>query len=428
MRRLYGATATLAVGAAMLAGAAGAGAVTVYDNIPTPTPGNVPSEAFEAQSASEFGGQIELAGTARNDATVSVLMSTWGCEAGHWDTGNCVTTPGAGFTHPITLNVYAVNGDNTPGALLASQPKPFTIPYRPSASNAKCTGSDAGKWFDGTACRNGMAVRLTFDPLTSVILPNKVIVSLAYNTTHYGAAPIGQGASCFSSSGGCGYDSLNVGLAAPPTVGTTPLLADAYLNSSWSGAYCPGGPGTTGTFRLDSGCWTGFQPAIQVAAGAGPMGRKQDVQQRLVSEQAATTSSSNKKEIGEAIKHIDKSLTATYWVGDSRLNPDKGKTVFDEEKAAVDHLLKVKPVIPVSDEINDLVAIDRELASVAIDDIPVAAANPSRQDELVDERAKAIEELGKGDADAAAKPKEAIDHYKHAWEHAQHAIEEANHA
>jgi hypothetical protein len=49
-------------------------------------------------------------------------------------------------------------------------------------------------------------------------------------------------------------------------VGTDPQPADAYLNSSFGGAYCDGGTGGTGSFRLDAPCWTGFQPAIEVAA------------------------------------------------------------------------------------------------------------------------------------------------------------------
>jgi hypothetical protein len=44
------------------------------------------------------------------------------------------------------------------------------------------------------------------------------------------------------------------------------LPDDAYLNSSSGGQYCDGGTGGIDTFRLDAGCWTGFQPAFKVAA------------------------------------------------------------------------------------------------------------------------------------------------------------------
>jgi len=234
----------------------------IYNNIPQPLPGNLVSEAFEAQSASEFGGQIAFAGTARKHPTVTVTMSSWGCQTGHWYSKDCVTTPGATFSHPITLNVYNVNPDNSPGTKIATVTKTFNIAYRPSANNTKCTGADAGKWFKRGTCFNGKAVNISFN-LGNITLPDKAIVSVAYNTTHYGYSPIGESASCFTSSGGCGYDSLNVGVTAPPSAGTDPLPNDAYLYSSWSGAYCSG---AAGTFRLDTGCWTGYQPAIKVVA------------------------------------------------------------------------------------------------------------------------------------------------------------------
>jgi len=46
-------------------------------------------------------------------------------------------------------------------------------------------------------------------------------------------------------------------------MGSFPLPDDAYYNTSFAGFYCHGG---VGVFRLDAGCWTGFQPAFRVAA------------------------------------------------------------------------------------------------------------------------------------------------------------------
>src|SRR3954469_11710318 len=97
----------------------------IYDNIPTPAPGNLPSEAFEAQSASEFGGQAQFDGTQRQRVHTRVLMSSWGCESGGATTGDCYTTPGLTFSEPITLNVYAVNPDDSPGALIATTTRTF---------------------------------------------------------------------------------------------------------------------------------------------------------------------------------------------------------------------------------------------------------------------------------------------------------------
>ena len=256
------AIAGLGVVLALPLAAGAAPSTVVYDNIPSPQPGNVPSQAFEATSTSEFGGQVQLAGTARSNPTITVLMSSWGCESGNRYSGNCSTTPGATFSEPITLNVYDVGASNAPGSIVATSTQTFAIPYRPSADNTNCTGTDAGKWFDGTTCYNGYATPISFS-LSGVTLPSTVIISVAYNTSHYGYSPYGQLTTCYTSSGGCGYDSLNVGLTYSPTVGTDPLPSDAYINSTWARAYCSG---SAGTFRLDSGCWTGYQPTFRVSA------------------------------------------------------------------------------------------------------------------------------------------------------------------
>lgn len=254
----------------------------IYNNIPSPVPGNVPSEAFEATSTSEFGGQVQFAGTARYNPDVTVLMSSWGCQTGGWTTDNCTTTPGATFSEPITLNIYNVNADNSPGSLVTTTTKTFNIPYRPSADNTHCTGPDSGdgysgngpngEWYSTTdkSCYNGYDNEISFD-LTgqNVTLPSKAIISVAYNTSDYGAHPYGDATACHATSEGCGYDSLNIGLNGTPTTGTTPLPNEAYENSSWSGAYCGG---STGTFRLDVATtnpvcnWTGYQPAFEVSA------------------------------------------------------------------------------------------------------------------------------------------------------------------
>ncbi len=260
--------ACLATAGFLIAGASSASAAPeeVYDNIPDPQPGNVSSWGYEATSTSEFGGQIALDGTARDALELTVLMSSWGCESGTWNGGDCSTTTGATFTHDITANIYEVGTNNEPGTLVDSITQTFAIPYRPSAS-AECTN---GRWFDGTTCYNGYATPITFDA-SDVAWPDEVIVTLAYNTTHYGDEPIGSSASCFTTDGGCGYDALNVGLNGAPSTGTTPLPADAYLDSTSAGSYCDGGTGGTGSLRLDSGCWAGFQPAFRVtAAGTSP--------------------------------------------------------------------------------------------------------------------------------------------------------------
>lgn len=93
--------------------------------------------------------------------------------------------------------------------------------YRPFA-NKKCTGANAGEWFQpGLGCFNGLAVNVKFNfSGMHVTLPNTVVYGISYNTTHFGPSPIGEGAPCYTSSGGCPYDSLNVLLASSVTVGS----------------------------------------------------------------------------------------------------------------------------------------------------------------------------------------------------------------
>jgi uncharacterized repeat protein (TIGR01451 family) len=232
----------------------------IYDSTVIPLPGNQTSVGAEAYGYKEIGDSITFAGTERNLATVKVTMSSWGCQNGRWNTADCVTTPGATFNVPITLNIYSA-GDPTPGSLIATKTQTFSIPYRPSSDNTHCTG---GRWYDGTNCFNGLAHNITFD-LSSlgVTLPNSVVYGLTYNTTSYGPNPIGTSAACFSSSAGCPYDSLNVALSPAVTVGSKPFADTLYWNNAFASNYCDSGAAGVNLFRLDSpsnACWFNTAP------------------------------------------------------------------------------------------------------------------------------------------------------------------------
>ena len=239
----------------------------VYNSIPNPLPGNVPSIAFESQSASEFGDRVEFAaGTGRNLLTVEQIMSSWACQSGFYANNNCVTTPGATFSHAITLKIYNVGATGAVGSLLKTVTQTFDIPYRPSA-DARCTN---GRWFDGIACRNGLATPITFN-VGGFVVPDQVIYGIAYNTTNHGYDPIGA-KPCSATEAGCGYDSLNVGLGGttPPLVGINPDPTDVYWNTQIAGNYCDNGASGVGIFRRDGSCWTGFQPAVKFNATNAP--------------------------------------------------------------------------------------------------------------------------------------------------------------
>ena len=100
-------------------------------------------------------------------------------------------------------------------------------------------------------------------------MPDTTVYGIAYNTSHYGPNPIGPSAACYTSSGGCPYDSLNIGLAPRVTVGSKPFPNTVYQNTVYASNYCDNGLDGVGVFRLDSAssaCWTGYIPAVQFSA------------------------------------------------------------------------------------------------------------------------------------------------------------------
>jgi hypothetical protein len=241
---------------------------------------------FEGGATSEFGDEVGLAaGTGRTLVSLKVLFGSFGCGvSGHWFDGLCNTTPGQTFNLPITANIYAVNdcsGTPCPGMLLATVTRIQNIPYRPSADPTNCPGSPpspATKWFNpsnitspGGACQNGISTVLTFTfaipGAVPVTLPDQVLWTVAFNTTHYGAMPVGEGAACFSSAPGCPYDSLNVGATTypgAPYAGTDIDLDGVFINSANPALYC-GLP--SGVLGLATPCWPGETPLGEVITG-----------------------------------------------------------------------------------------------------------------------------------------------------------------
>jgi len=261
-------------GPAASVGAAPASASVLYNSTVTLSRvGNLPSVGGEAYAFAELGNQITLTRAAKA-GTVVITLSSWACQAGTWYGDDCVTAAGAKFTEPITLNIYDAPTSTTPptvvpGARILSVTKTFSIPYRPSANATKCTGSNAGTWYDSAlgSCFNGLATNITFN-LTSLhlSLPQNLVFGIAYNTSDYGYAPYGDSTACHSTPEGCPYDSLNIGLSQDPTNvsrGTDPNPGTIYQNSPLGGEYCDGGTGGTSIFRLDSPgdpCWGVVSP------------------------------------------------------------------------------------------------------------------------------------------------------------------------
>jgi hypothetical protein len=248
---------------AISAGTASAG--VIYNNTP-PHAKNLASLGYEATSTSEFGGLVKFAGTSRTDPTVEITMSSWACQNLQGGAA-CKTESGATFTWPITLNVYELGAGNEPGAKIASKTLDVSVPFRPSANNKSCHLTSEGVVGFTKECFNGKEFRVKF-PLEGVTLPSEAILSVAYDTSDYGAEPTHEPS--------VGEDSLNLGLTEPanpeepsavaPSVGSDPLPEDAFVNSTYSAMY--GGIGTVGQFTI-AGEWLGYQPVFKVTAKKG---------------------------------------------------------------------------------------------------------------------------------------------------------------
>ncbi len=232
--------------------AAAASAEVVYNNVPSPLPANFASIGLAATSSTEFGGEIELAGTARSTPTVTVVMSSWTCESGSWSAHNCVTKkPTKGFKVPVTVRVYAV-GEIGEGPL-AEKTKSLKMRYRPSESPSKCP---AGTWYDEatTECSHGLAFPVSVKLNKLKKMPKKAIVTFSY--------PHASGPA----------QSLNISVSEPwektLSVGTDPV-EEWFANSTSSEMYCPGAKdvGTLGS-EEGVGCQEGinYQPVIAVSA------------------------------------------------------------------------------------------------------------------------------------------------------------------
>ncbi len=187
---------------------------------PNPCQATSPAVPSKPTQTTEFGDHIVFGAGPRELGTASVVMSSWACESGATGAGgNCLTTPGETFNHPITLNLYEVDATAPTGvgALITSVTQTVAVPFRPSATPACHTAPVPvpGGWQGpGGLCFNGFAFTVDFD-LAGVTVPDEIIFSIAFNTSTYGNPPV---------DGTTGpYDSLNVGLvptSVPPVTGT----------------------------------------------------------------------------------------------------------------------------------------------------------------------------------------------------------------
>lgn len=185
-----------------------------------------------------------------------------------------MTTGSKTFTIPdgITASIYNPSDLTTPIATSNINP---SIPVRPSGDSVNCGGTDPNgyadnsRWFDPVSgeCKYSLSVPLTFT-FGGQTLPNTVVWTVQFNTTHGGYSPIGEATTCFDSGAarGCGYDSLNVGTKTydgSPYVGTD-VAEDTVYISNGNTAYSP--PLVALHAVTDAG-WVGYRPLGEIFLG-----------------------------------------------------------------------------------------------------------------------------------------------------------------
>jgi len=243
----------------------------VFVSIPDQLPGNVVSQGFEATQTDELGDQIRLAPGKRALKTVTVVMSSFACETGHWSDGTCQTTPGARFQEAVTFNLYQENEvtPDLPGTLIASRTKTFNMPYRPSADPVQCPDSP-NAWYStrDDDCYNGKAFKIVFNfAQPNLVLPNELVYGIAYNTSTSGNTPDGV-RPCQSTPEGCPDDSLNVGIEAGLPKRGTDVYPDGVFIDQAAGGDCATDATVPDTFSLDACTWQGFNPMVRFVVKA----------------------------------------------------------------------------------------------------------------------------------------------------------------
>ncbi|MEO5949111.1 MAG: Ig-like domain-containing protein [Candidatus Saccharimonas sp.] len=241
---------------------------SVYKGIPVPASATYPSLGYAATSTKELGDLVQLGGTDRLLNNVTVNFTSWACQSGAWNTDDCTSAAGATFTHPVTVNLYNVGPSGSVGSLIATTTSTITAKYRPSTDNINCiddaANSKIGQWYDTASgtCYSGTAFDQTFNfSAQHAVLPDQVIVGVAFNTSSNGYAPIGVAGP---------YDALNVSLpTSAPTVGSDVNPDIMYWNTTYAGFYTDGGAAGVGTFRADTG-WSGSHLGVDIHTDATP--------------------------------------------------------------------------------------------------------------------------------------------------------------
>jgi hypothetical protein len=148
----------------------------------------------------------------------------------------------------------------------------------------------------------------------------------------------------------------------------------------------------------------------------GPRDIKSDMVAQLLALQFAANTGKDRRGLNLVIRHLTASLDADFWVDQTHVATNHGSTVFSQERSAVSLLAGLQKNRKsrlahdaLQKFIDQLVASDRLLAAVRIQD--AARTTPSST-----KITQAQNELAKGDKDVSSgHASSAIGHYLIAW-------------
>lgn len=168
------------------------------------------------------------------------------------------------------MNIYEVGAANAVGNLLGTVQRSVYVPYRPSADPVLCPSTNAapGDFYDAASgqCHGGLYFVTSFDfSSLNLTLPDRVIVSAAFNTSTSGYAPVGPVAPGDED----GFDALNMALDGvnPPNTGT--FVNAMYI--AWTPALSLSGPSAWGAYYLPKIALYGVEPATTPVAPRPPV-------------------------------------------------------------------------------------------------------------------------------------------------------------
>jgi hypothetical protein len=207
------------------------------------------TQAYWAAQATEFGGKVGLAGTARQAHSATVQMRT-GSNASGAQAGNVT----------MSLNFYSINNDGSVGSLLGSKTQTFATPAS--------TGPSSNSWqwrpyFDCTFDLSSLGLTLpdqVYYGLAFDANQNSVANSLNFSLWNYGADP-----------GGYVFNGYNYwyGDATPRLVDGPQVKTGTDLMMGLWGRYYDGGAGYTGNLWT-SDYYYGMTPNISISAVPAP--------------------------------------------------------------------------------------------------------------------------------------------------------------